>query len=298
MPGLASKIMYRLYPPRHAHFFAQRMVMNPSTRNKVSGLIASRLPQANSRNDDAQISSISRALEENGFAMMNDIVSKKQIGEIHTFLRDKKCVDRWRPEAGEFLIENASEQCHVAPYLDSVVNEAPHLLEIANHPLVLGVIEKIFGCKPTISQLGIWWSLTGHDAPEQAEFYHRDVDDWKFIKLFVYLTDVDEGSGPHKFIRTSQNQAKLLPIHRYTDKEVFEAFGIDKQMIFTGEAGTCFLENTFGFHKGQMPSTRNRLLFQAQYSLFPIGINDYSPLNAASRGVSLDPYINRLYVRT
>ena len=114
--------------------------------------------------------------------------------------------------------------------------------------------------------------------------------------LFRSLTDVDAGSGPHVFVKGSPSIAKLLPIKRYQDAEVEREFGAENIIHFTGKAGTAFLENTFGLHKGQMPTSCKRLLFQAQYSLFPIGIYRYSPLPRGIEHSALDPYINRLYV--
>ena len=36
---------------------------------------------------------------------------------------------------------------------------------------------------------------TAEGTPRHAENFHRDVDDLKFIKLFVYLTDVGDENG-------------------------------------------------------------------------------------------------------
>ena len=169
------------------------------------------------------------------------------------------------------------------------------MLETINHPLVLETVGELFGCKPTISNVSMWWSLPGHATAEHAELFHRDVDDWLFIKLFIYITDVDAGSGPHVFVRGSHNSAKLARIARYTDDEVAREFGKDNVLSLTAPAGTSFLENTYGMHKGQLPLSRRRLLLQAQYSLRPISILQYKPLKVpASKAV--DPYINRLYV--
>jgi hypothetical protein len=276
-------------------FYLQRAVMNPTRRRSIANYFASRLPKANSLALTPEQQQIASALETNGFAMMPQLLSASQIADVRSYLQDKECYDRWKPHFGRFLVQNVPPACHVAPYVDSVIVAAPHLLEAANHPSVLAVIQQVLGCKPTISNLGLWWSLTGHNKPEEAENYHRDVDEWHFIKLFVYLTDVTENSGPHKFMKGSHREPKLLPIRRYQDDEVHGAFGKENEITFVGKAGTCFLENTFGFHKGQLPISDNRLVFQAQYSLHPIGIYNYEPSPQLEKNAGLDRYINRLY---
>ena len=62
------------------------------------------------------------------------------------------------------------------------------------------------------------------------------------MKYIVYLTDVDEDSGPHIFIPGSHKQNKLLPIRRYTAAEIAGAFGQGNEKLFVGPAGTSFLE--------------------------------------------------------
>jgi len=293
--NVLKKAIHRVYPPKHLAFYLQRTVLNPQRRQSIAGFFASRLPkpanQAVSQEEERGV----QALETDGFAMLPQLITPGQIADVMEYLKDKECYDRWKPQFGRFQVDQAPPQCHVAPYIDSVIVAAPHLLEIANHPSVLAIVQKVLGCKPTISNLGLWWSLTGHSKPEEAENYHRDVDEWHFIKLFVYLTDVTENSGPHKFMRGSHRKPKLLPIRRYQDDEVHGVFGKGNEMVFTGKAGTCFLENTFGFHKGQLPISENRLVFQAQYSLHPIGIYSYEPSPQLEKNAQLDRYINRLY---
>lgn len=297
MANTAQKILSRVYPPRNMLFFLQRSVLNPNSRQRISRLIAGRLRKAPPDHMGETSADSARVLDNEGYVMLPNLLSPKQIQDVHTYLDTKQCVDRWRPESGRFHISNAPGNCHTADFDKEVVVSCPHLLETANHPLVLEIVSRLLGCKPTISSLNVWWSLSGHNAPEEAENFHRDVDEWHFIKLFVYLTDVIDTSGPHVFVKGSQREAKLLPIRRYTDAEVEQTFGADRVHKFTGPAGTNFLENTFGFHKGQMPTTGRRLLFQSQYSLLPIHMYKYQQFKVeGSRAKGLDPYINRLYV--
>jgi hypothetical protein len=296
LPDLGKKVINRFYPPSHFAFYMQRTVLEPSRRRKVARFLARRLPNVKLDTITNDQLRIVREVEHEGFSYIYDLISPDKIRDVMDYLKYKRCYDRERAKKGDFHISNAPPDCHVAPYKDSVVVRCPHLLAIANHSDILAAIQRLFGCKPTLSQLSVWWSLPGHTKPEQAEFFHRDVDEWQFIKLFVYLTDVDAGSGPHVFVKGSPCIPKLLPIKRYQDWVVEREFGAGNIIEFTGKAGTAFLENTFGLHKGQMPTSQRRLIFQAQYSLLPIGLYKYSPLPREGKDSSLDPYINRLYI--
>jgi hypothetical protein len=159
----------------------------------------------------------------------------------------------------------------------------------------------ILGCKPTIGYMTAWWSIpTADGVPRHAENFHRDVDDLKFIKLFVYLTDVAAENGPHEFIRGSHADGTLGRIRRYTDEEVRDAFGSDRIVRFTGPAGSAFLENTYGMHRGLPVNEGRRLIFQVVYSLLPLVYGPSRPFPSsvvAPASVTLDPYTNRCYVR-
>ena len=165
---------------------------------------------------------------------------------------------------------------------------------------MLSIVSGFLGAKPTISLITAWWSMPHKDGKaEEAELFHRDVDDIRFVKLFCYLTDVDEVSGPHVFVPGSQNVDRLTKIRRYQDREILDAFGEKSLITFTGKAGTAFLENTYGFHRGVPPTQKPRLLFQVLYSLRN---SIYGPDQPVGRiGVDgvpadIDPFINRVYL--
>ena len=192
-------------------------------------------------------------------------------------------------------------ETHVAYYSPEDVVRCPHIFDLANNPGVLAGLAQLFRCKPTIAYMTAWWSFAGHDKGEHAELFHRDVDDWRFIKLFLYVTDVDEDAGPHAYVPGSHSVGKLLRIRRFNEDEVKEAFGPESIIRFTGPGGTCFLENTYGVHRGYPPARRNRLIVQVVYSLLPTlpGAPE-TPLVSdvhTQLNTPLDPYINRVYVR-
>jgi len=119
------------------------------------------------------------------------------------------------------------------------------------------------------------------------------------VKFFLYLTDVDDTAGPHIYVKGSHKEDVLLKIRRYTDEEVEGAFGADRIVHFTGPAGTCFLENTYGIHRGLPPASKARLIFQVVYSQSVIIYGPKQPVVARRdlrSSEALDRYVNRVYV--
>ena len=301
MASTLEKVVRRFYPPRNMLYYAQRRVLKPSTREKLTSVITMTRQKTQPR---ADLKDQVQTLKNDGILFLPVLVTKEQVADILAWTRTQEAMDIRRKQLGTFIApDNVPPETHVAHYSYGQLMNCPHALKIANDPNVLAIMGQSLGCKPTISSINLWWSMGGRAKAEDAELFHRDVDDWRFYKLFVYLTDVDEGAGPHVFVKGSHADT-VLPTHagqRHEDDEVEKAFGKDRVMHITGTAGTAFLENTFGFHKGTLCKDKNRLLFQVQYSVLPIFMYPYKPVPKSDikvNGFEMDPWINRLFVKS
>ena len=88
----------------------------------------------------------------------------------------------------------------------------------------------------------------------------------------LYLTDVDENTGPHSYIRGSHQGyrgAAFTRDGRFSDEEVAAAYPKEELRI-CGPTGTVFIADTKGLHKGNPLIEGERLMFQIQFvnSLF------------------------------
>jgi hypothetical protein len=113
--------------------------------------------------------------------------------------------------------------------------------------------------------------------------------------LFVYLTDVDERSGPHEFIADSHRSSGRIFSKPYTAEEVQRLYGRERMIKILGPKGRTFIADTWGIHKGQVPVSKARLLLQIQYSILPIFKYDYRPI-AVATAEPFDRYTNRLLI--
>lgn len=272
----------------------QRIIRWLPLRNFVYNMLLLTKPKSEKLNLSDKEQGLLKDLQTDGIAPLGQYLSSEKVQFLRQELDKLKCTDRFRPHLGDFAIDNHPAETHVADFKTEELLRIPLIMDLANDPEILKVAEAFMGCKPTISNIQSWWSLCGHDQPEQAEFFHRDVDDWRFFKFFIYLTDVDDNAGPHVFVKGSQGVHTGIPIRRYSDQEVIDLFGKENVMHIHATAGTAFLENTFGFHKGQLPKSKRRLLLQFQYSYGGIGIIDYKKVEISN--YPYDKYVGRLYV--
>ncbi len=286
-------------------FYFQRLFMRAHRRAWFARKIAHRRPQAGELHRiDPEDQRRFSELATHGITHIAPPLTRDQCAELVTFFSALNVYDPYRKEIAPFkpLAPGRHPNGHIAHHYPEDIVRAPHLLAIANSPEVLSIVSRFLGCKPTVAYMAAWWSYATPIGAQQAEFFHRDVDDWRFVKLFVYLTDVDANSGPHVYVTESTQSPALAAIRRFSDDEVTAHFKPEQIQSVTGHAGDAFLEDTFGIHKGQPVQRGQRLIFQVVYSLCQLPYGPNKPVASCSQVQSihpqqaLDPWINRFYL--
>jgi hypothetical protein len=122
--------------------------------------------------------------------------------------------------------------------------------------------------------------------------FHRDSEPGS-IKALVYLTDVDDTSGPHAYVEGTHRERMPLRLRPYSDEHIQRKYG--ESITIKGAAGTGFLIDPRGIHKGIPPAKRPRLLLGIQYALLPCMLYEYSPIKC-ERAQHFDSYVNRLMI--
>ncbi|MPR35413.1 hypothetical protein [Salmonirosea aquatica] len=280
-------------------FYLQRLIKSYSTREVLSKAEARFIGKVDIKGKSILFNGDEKEYTnkflEDGYVEFFPSIDKKIIDQIINETTHLSLFDPYEKSYGEFTLIDLKPNTHVANFhrLDLVKNKK--ILEIANDPGILRIVQEFLGATPTISNVNMWWSIAGKSKAEHAQLFHRDVDDLKFCKLFVYLTDVGPNDGPHTYVKGSSSTNKLTKIRRYQDQEVVDAFGSENVIDFCRPKGSFFLVDTYGFHKGTLPVDNNRLLLQIQYSLNPIGIENYTPVDMLKEN-NYNKYINRLII--
>jgi hypothetical protein len=125
--------------------------------------------------------------------------------------------------------------------------------------------------------------LTTHDLSNAAFLYHRDIDNSRFIKLFICLTSTDGGAhryvrGSHLFSSSTELVLRSQEIKDRTFSEASEAQTEYETHLITGRfsdisieniygvhsveeipviRGLAWLEDTYGLHRGSLPNDSN-----------------------------------------
>jgi hypothetical protein len=150
----------------------------------------------------------------------------------------------------------------------------PDVQALMADPAIVSLAQTYLRTEPVADVISMWWHTAFSDRPdsEAAQYYHFDLDRIKWLKFFIYLTDVGPENGPHKFIagshRTGGIPGELLKkgYARLTDEEVAPHYRPADFIEFTAPRGTIIAEDTRGLHKGQHVNSGHRLMLQIQFS--------------------------------
>jgi hypothetical protein len=138
---------------------------------------------------------------------------------------------------------------------------------------ILTIAQNYLGALPIIDIVTAWWISTSKFADKNAaQYWHFDMDRPKWLKVFIFLTDCSETSGPHCYIaKTHKNHSLPFSIlkkgyARIEDELIYKSFPKSNIRTFVAKKGSILFEDTRGLHKGQNVIRGKRLMLQLQYS--------------------------------
>ena len=149
--------------------------------------------------------------------------------------------------------------------------------KIETDPLLLAIAAQYLGAEPIHMGTELCWSFpapaTLDEQLSAAQVFHYDLDDYRLIKFFFYLTDVDATAGPHTYIRGSHKNKPFL--HQLigtrcaslSDEKIVECYGAENVSTICGPAGFGFIEDVVCFHRGDLPLEKPRLMFQMEFTV-------------------------------
>jgi len=147
--------------------------------------------------------------------------------------------------------------------------------QIIQDKLIFQLVSDYLACEPLIDLVTAWRLMpidpNSVDLSAEALQYHIDLDRAHFLKVFVYITDVCEDSGPHTFVPRTHlaNAPSHIQDRRYMDHEI-TSLSVDTPLSILGFRGTVIIADTHCLHKGTLPVRSHRDIFQVEFcsSLF------------------------------
>ncbi|WP_027151414.1 hypothetical protein [Mesorhizobium sp. WSM2561] len=259
-------LLARTMPFRRAHWLTAKPVKTLKTASSMFGEIKA---------DD-----VAAELKKTGIftgLTLPDTVQK----EIARFARETPCFGNFERKL-EFLAEEHDEaerrfgRTILSGHHYERVLQCEAAVAVQQDPLLLNVAKHYLGGEAKLITTRTWWSFPTKSASEadlsRASFkFHFDLDDWRMLKFFFYLSDVDADAGPHVYVCGSHNRRRmkhqLTLLVGHAEEEVLEFYGEESAITLTGKAGYGFVEDPFGFHMGTLAKQTPRLMMEVGFGV-------------------------------
>lgn len=225
---------------------------------------------------------IQKELDEQGYVVLPWRLTQPWVdalvGEAGKFgytLRDAASDER---EIKNRKIDPASPPKCVAAYAKSTDLEASQLFnDFSNDPLLVQLASRHMNASASPIGLSLWYSFaSGAASSEAAQLFHYDLDTLRWLKVFVYLTDVGPDNGPHEYVPASHKpgaKPQALMDREYArleDEEIDQHCPQGRKSI-CGPRGTVIIGDTSCFHKGTAVTADYRLIFSPIYAASRVG---------------------------
>ena len=159
------------------------------------------------------------------------------------------------------------------------IEECRAAMAVQADSLLNAVAREYLGHKAKIISTRLWWSFPASmtDAESKPttprEMLHFDLDDWRMLKYFFYITPVDADAGPHLYLRGTHRHHALK--HQFSItvgrpmEEVLATYGADRLSPIHGDAGSGFAEDPYGYHAGSLARAAPRLMLEIGFGITP-----------------------------
>lgn len=231
----------------------------------------------------SKFSSNIQALNLNGVTKIENFYDKKFLKKLETNfnfmikdfknlspakLGDKnlgKFLNRDQFEKGEKFFSKIATQIQI---IDPFVTY-PELLKIALDDNLVNLAKSYFETDDIyITGVNFRRSYANDLNANDTQMYHRDRHTYKGLKIFIYLNNVDEDTGPFQYITNSHKNWPFLSNRKYRWEDNYIETYYGKKSLFsaTGSVGDIILADTTGFHKGKRLNKNNRTMLTLNYS--------------------------------
>lgn len=198
----------------------------------------------------------------------------------------RRCVEELQMKKGieiELARASASDE--------STIGKKTFLLEyLGQHPVLdpesayagiavktplLQIANAYLGMYTRLRYYNIWHTFATQSKPRESQLWHRDREDLYILKVFVYLKDADLGAGPFTYARGTHRKGAVRTepayflegkVKRTEDSQMAAVVPKDLWKVATGPAGTIVLADTYGYHRGGLARTSDRIMYTCMYT--------------------------------
>lgn len=146
----------------------------------------------------------------------------------------------------------------------------------ALNPAVLNIANAYLRMYALLRYYNVWYTFATSAAARESQLWHFDREDNYILKIFVYLKDVEIGTGPFTYAPGTHRKGiywNRKPesftennVLRTTDEQMNAVIPQESWIKATGKKGTVVFADTRGYHKGGEARDDNRLMYTCMFT--------------------------------
>ena len=257
-----------------------------SVRGKINNLIwryglnAERVKKYSSSDSKIDASETLQAeLVENGITICQskeffDGDAQPVLAEAFNYVKNIRESDKVQQDLKSGPVEGKLKDyiIHLVDFHETLDADNP-LLRLALDEKLLSTVAGYLGMWPMLHSVGAWLNFSNEDDAKASQLWHRDPEDLKTVKVFIYLDEVGPKTGPFTYIARTQGFGEdcgKKPEHahprRIVDEEMKVIFPEDRWTECCGPEGTMIIADTVGYHRGGKVVEGQRVLVTFTYT--------------------------------
>lgn len=195
------------------------------------------------------------------------------VARIECEQQDRISAARAKADQSEALGEKA--------FIHTLLGERPKLLldsvfaRFALQEPILQIANAYFRMLTQLRYYNVWRTFRTAAQAHASQLWHRDREDLQILKLFVHLSDIDDGAGPFTYAPGTHllGPIKGMPesfleggVERSRDDQMAQIVPRDRWIVGRGARGTIIFADTHGYHKGGLARERERLFYTCMFT--------------------------------
>jgi len=230
-----------------------------------------------------EVSRVVKDLNRSGIALTNVNRLLPDACVFSSLVAEVQALEREKAEELENTRQNANAPLtkEKKPFLVQLLTSRPELdpnsifAKFALESGALEVANRYFGMFTRLREYNVWHNFPVNGAPQSSQLWHRDREDRMILKMFVYLSDVDESAGPFSYAPGTHAKGAFRRepefsleggVKRTNDEQMAAIVPVEKWIRAIAPRGTIIFADTAGFHKGGYCTGRDRLMYVGMFT--------------------------------
>lgn len=219
------------------------------------------------------IEALAENFRQQGFCRLDAVIDNKLLQDV-----GKSALQKLKRVDDASLIQDVQHKDFWIRLLDEdkvdgTLSTDNTFVAFALQPAVVALLARIYGELPILDDVLLTLSRPSRNALALSQLWHRDYDDTRTVKIFIYLTDVaSKKDGPFTFFDgpMSDRLGRSLRSRR-EDSEIFRRVSVEAMREMLAPRLSTFMVDTGRcLHMGsRVAPGHERLLYTASYISVP-----------------------------